>query len=161
MDSDIDTDIVKFIDIDHELSNLDNEYNDLNNLEFLDILKSEEKVSSFFMLKDIILNNEIISDINSTIVLYDVILKDNRIGMYSRDPIESSIIKQLLMFVYDGKLWYIDTNNVHKLNNDPWNIDDCEEENWIVYYVPDFDSNRSEFIIRVFDESKFDEIYNN
>lgn len=154
-------DSVKFIDVDNSLSKLKIDNNDLNNLEFLELLKCEPKISSFFTLKDIILNNVTISNFKSSIQLYDVILKDDKIEMYGREPIESSIIKQLIMFEYDGKIWYIDTNFVHKLNNDPWNIDNCEDENWNVYYVPDFDSNCSEFIIRVFDESKFDKIYNN
>lgn len=91
--------------------------------------------------------------------LYDVILKEYGYDMYCRMPIESSIIKQLIMFVYDNKLYYINTDTVVELENDPWNIDKYNEcDSWNTYVIPEW-TKQADMVALEFNNKKFYNVY--
>lgn len=91
--------------------------------------------------------------------LYDVILKEYGDDMYCRIPIESSIIKQLIMFVYDNKLYYINTDTVVELGNDPWNVDKYNEcDSWNTYVIPEW-TKQSDMVAIEFNNKKFYSVY--
>lgn len=76
--------------------------------------------------------------------VYSVVLRYKMSDICCNKEIDSSIVKELIIFDYNGELWYLDVNEVFTIEGDPWKLgnnvhlgnDKRLADTWNQYYQP-------------------------
>lgn len=79
-------------------------------------------------------------DFVETEEVFDVIMKHVMRDDYCDEPIECSLVVQVIMVYHDNKVWYVEPTRIIEIRVDPWNVDKYTSatDNWNQYCIPEW-----------------------